>query len=77
MDDWPFMSSIWPTLFVCCSYLYLVKIRGPQFMAKRKALDIKWLMMTHNAVQIIGSAYVCIWFIDIVVRTGGYDFSES
>ena len=26
VDDWPLMSSIWPTTVICVLYVYLVKV---------------------------------------------------
>ena len=45
---WPLMSSPWPTVFITLTYLYLVSV-GPKFMANRKPLELKPLLLLYNA----------------------------
>ena len=29
-DSLPLMSSVWPTIVLCCSYVYLITVAGPR-----------------------------------------------
>ena len=29
-DSLPLMSSVWPTIALCCSYVYLITVAGPR-----------------------------------------------
>ena len=30
-DAWPLMSSVWPTVAICATYVYFVKVLGPRW----------------------------------------------
>ena len=46
--NWPLMSSPWATAFIVIMYLLLVRW-GPIFMANRKALELRPIILLYNA----------------------------
>lgn len=47
VEDWPMMSSPWPTLSAFFIYL-LVANYGPTFMKTRKPLQLRWILVVYN-----------------------------
>ncbi|XP_061399788.1 elongation of very long chain fatty acids protein AAEL008004 isoform X2 [Musca vetustissima] len=56
--DWPMMSSPFPTLAVCLTYVYLVKVLGPRWMENRKPFRLQNTLIVYNAAQVIFSAWI-------------------
>ncbi|XP_013103158.1 elongation of very long chain fatty acids protein AAEL008004 isoform X2 [Stomoxys calcitrans] len=56
--DWPMMSSPFPTLAVCLTYVYLVKVLGPRWMENRKPFRLQNTLIFYNAAQVIFSAWI-------------------
>lgn len=56
--NWPLMSSPFPTLLICFSYVYLVKVLGPKFMENRKPFQLKELLIAYNLFQVIFSTWL-------------------
>ena len=79
VDEWPLMSSPWPTVALSALYVYSVVSLGPRFMRKREAYNPKPIMMAYNLFQIILSAYIVYeasmagWFTSY--NWGMYNFS--
>ncbi|XP_034488010.1 elongation of very long chain fatty acids protein AAEL008004 isoform X1 [Drosophila innubila] len=72
--DWPMMSSPFPTLAVCLTYVYLVKVLGPRLMENRKPLHLQNMLVMYNALQVVFSAWL---FYEIGISgwlTGHYSF---
>ncbi|XP_019891804.1 elongation of very long chain fatty acids protein AAEL008004 isoform X3 [Musca domestica] len=72
--DWPMMSSPFPTLAVCLTYVYLVKVLGPRWMENRKPFRLQNTLIIYNAAQVIFSAWI---FYEIGISgwlTGHYSF---
>src|SRR5687768_6163372 len=46
-DDWPLMSSPFPTLIILVGYLSMVRY-GPKMMRRRKAFDLRWPLVIYN-----------------------------
>uniref|UniRef100_A0A1A9W6N3 Elongation of very long chain fatty acids protein n=1 Tax=Glossina brevipalpis TaxID=37001 RepID=A0A1A9W6N3_9MUSC len=72
--DWPMMSSPLPTLAVCLSYVYLVKVIGPRLMQNRKPFRLQNTLVIYNAVQVVLSVWI---FYEIAMSgwlTGHYSF---
>ncbi|XP_020715877.1 elongation of very long chain fatty acids protein AAEL008004 isoform X4 [Ceratitis capitata] len=72
--DWPMMSSPFPTLAVCLTYVYLVKVLGPRLMENRKPFRLQNTLIIYNAAQVIFSAWL---FYEIAFSgwlTGHYNF---
>uniref|UniRef100_A0ABK9MMD7 Elongation of very long chain fatty acids protein n=1 Tax=Glossina morsitans morsitans TaxID=37546 RepID=A0ABK9MMD7_GLOMM len=72
--DWPMMSSPIPTLAVCLSYVYLVKVIGPRLMENRKPFRLQNTLVIYNAIQVVLSLWI---FYEIAMSgwlTGHYSF---
>jgi hypothetical protein len=52
------MSSPFPTLAICLSYAYFVKVLGPRIMDNRKPLNLRGVLIVYNFVQVIFSAWL-------------------
>ncbi|XP_026751476.1 elongation of very long chain fatty acids protein AAEL008004-like [Galleria mellonella] len=57
-NPWFLMSSPFPTLIICLSYVYLVKVLGPRIMANRKPYELKNILIFYNFCQVIFSAWL-------------------
>ncbi|KAH8391634.1 elongation of very long chain fatty acids protein AAEL008004 isoform X3 [Drosophila serrata] len=81
--DWPMMSSPFPTLAVCLTYVYLVKVLGPRWMENRKPLHLQNTLVMYNAIQVVFSAwlfYECLmggWWGSYSFRCQPVDYSDS
>lgn len=58
VNDWPMMSSPFPTLALCVFYAYFSKSLAPKIMANRKALDLRQVLVVYNLFQTIFSAWI-------------------
>ncbi|XP_076642607.1 very long chain fatty acid elongase AAEL008004 isoform X2 [Halictus rubicundus] len=56
--NWFMMSSPFPTLFICLSYVYFVKVVGPKFMENRKPFQLKNALIVYNMFQMVFSAWL-------------------
>lgn len=56
--NWPLMSSPFPTLAICLSYVYFVKVLGPRLMENRKPFQFKNTLIVYNLFQVIFSAWL-------------------
>ncbi|XP_043595963.1 elongation of very long chain fatty acids protein AAEL008004-like isoform X3 [Bombus pyrosoma] len=56
--DWFMMSSPFPTLFICLSYVYGVKVLGPKLMENRKPFQLKNALIIYNLFQMVFSAWL-------------------
>lgn len=54
--EWPMMRNPLQVLLLLTGYLFLVLKWGPKFMEKRKAYDLKWIMIVYN----IGESMIVI-----------------
>lgn len=52
------MSSPLPTIVICLTYVYFVKIWGPQFMKHRPAYNLREVLAVYNAFQIICNGWL-------------------
>jgi len=83
VDDYPLMSSPLPTIILCLSYVYIVKVWGPAFMKDRKPYDIKNFLLVYNLAQSVFSTYIFIgllnagWGGDYSWRCQPVDYSNS
>ncbi|XP_063988213.1 very long chain fatty acid elongase AAEL008004-like isoform X2 [Diachasmimorpha longicaudata] len=81
--DWFLMSSPFPTLFVCLSYVYLVKVLGPKLMENRKPFQLKNVLIAYNFFQVIFSAWLFYeslmggWWGHYSFRCQPVDYSNS
>ncbi|KAJ8891381.1 hypothetical protein PR048_010897 [Dryococelus australis] len=83
VKDWLLMSSPFPTLAICLSYVYVVKVLGPRFMDNRKSFDLKNVLIVYNLAQVVFSAwlfYECLtsgWLSHYSYRCQPVDYSTS
>ncbi|KRF99860.1 uncharacterized protein Dwil_GK13751, isoform C [Drosophila willistoni] len=81
--DWPMMSSPFPTLAVCMTYVYLVKVLGPRLMENRKPFHLQQMLVVYNALQVVFSAwlfYECLmggWWGAYSFRCQPVDYTDS
>lgn len=52
------MSSPLPTLMICLSYVYIVKVLGPRLMANRKPFELRRTLIIYNLFQVIFSTWL-------------------
>jgi elongation of very long chain fatty acids protein 7 len=52
------MSSPFPTLFICLTYVYIVKVLGPKLMENRKPFQLRRPLILYNLFQVIFSAWL-------------------
>ena len=58
VNDWFLMSDPLPTLLICLSYAYFVKVLGPKLMENRKPFDLRKTMICYNLFQVIFSSWI-------------------
>lgn len=63
-NNWPLISSPWPTLSILAAYLYFVRSWGPRYMANRKPYKLENVLLVYNFVQVIVSVFIFyeVWF---------------
>ncbi|XP_012350816.1 elongation of very long chain fatty acids protein AAEL008004 isoform X4 [Apis florea] len=71
--NWFMMSSPFPTLFICLSYVYGVKVLGPKLMENRKPFQLKNVLIVYNLFQMVFSAWL---FYEMVHACWWYYFSK-
>lgn len=60
MDEWPMMGSPLPTIFLCLSYVYIVKVWGPNYMKDRKPMELRGFLIVYNLLQVFLSTYIFV-----------------
>jgi len=58
VNDWLLMSGPFPTLAICLSYAYFVKVLGPRIMENRKPMKLRAVLIVYNFVQVVFSAWL-------------------
>ncbi|XP_030760378.1 elongation of very long chain fatty acids protein-like [Sitophilus oryzae] len=83
VKDWFLMSSPFPTLFICLTYVYIVKRLGPKLMEDRKPYQLKKILIYYNLFQVIFSCWIFYeaaanaWLNDYSYRCEPVDYSNS
>ena len=72
MDHLPLMGSPIPTMIICATYVYIVKVAGPNYMANRKPMEIKSFLIFYNMTQVILSTYI---FVEVIRNNLGLIWS--
>uniref|UniRef100_A0A8D9B214 Elongation of very long chain fatty acids protein n=1 Tax=Cacopsylla melanoneura TaxID=428564 RepID=A0A8D9B214_9HEMI len=73
-NNWFLMSSPVPTILICLTYVYIVKVLGPKLMANRKPFVLREVLIVYNLFQVIFSAWL---FYELSMSgwlTGHYSF---
>lgn len=52
------MSSPFPTLAICLTYAYFVKVIGPKIMENRKPYQLRQVLIWYNLFQVIYSSWL-------------------
>lgn len=58
VNNWPMMSSPFPTIFISLFYAYFVKVLGPKLMENRKPFNLRKIMLFYNLFQVILSTWL-------------------
>jgi len=58
VKDWFLMSSPLPTLTMCLSYAFIVKVLGPRLMRDRKPFQLRKTLIVYNLLQVIFSTWI-------------------
>ena len=61
LDGLPFMSSIWPSIFVLLTYVLLTKVVGPILMHNRDPMKLKHFTQCYNSVQLLCEFLLLPW----------------
>merc|ERR1712083_1141617 len=56
--DWMLMSSPLATVILCLTYLLIVRVLGPLFMANREPYDLKYPMLAYNLFQTLFNGWI-------------------
>ncbi|XP_015185200.1 PREDICTED: elongation of very long chain fatty acids protein AAEL008004 isoform X3 [Polistes dominula] len=81
--NWLLMKSPFPTLFICLTYVYIVKVLGPKLMENRKPFQLTNVLIFYNLFQVIFSAWLfheCLmggWWGHYSFRCQPVDYSNS
>ncbi|XP_074597726.1 very long chain fatty acid elongase AAEL008004-like [Brevipalpus obovatus] len=78
----PLMQSPIPTIVICLSYVYFVKILGPALMKNRKPFDVRRLMLVYNFFMVLFSVCLIImgsrrYFTDLSFKCAPVNYSQS
>lgn len=58
VNGWLMMSGPMPTLIICLTYAYCVKVLGPKLMENRKPMDLRRVLIFYNLFQVIFSFWL-------------------
>ncbi|KAI4462109.1 fatty acid acyl transferase-related [Holotrichia oblita] len=77
------MSSPLPTLLICLTYAYGVKVVGPMLMENRKPFNLRKPIIFYNLFQVIFSCWlfyesgICGWLSHYSYRCQPVDYSNN
>ncbi|CAG9560577.1 unnamed protein product [Danaus chrysippus] len=83
VKDWFLMSSPFPTLAICLTYVFIVKVLGPKLMENRKPFELKQILIWYNLFQVIFSCWLFYesiasgWFTTYSFRCQPVDYSRT
>nr|QMX41530.1 very long chain fatty acid elongation protein ELO5 [Dioryctria abietella] len=83
VKDWFLMSSPFPTLAICLTYVFTVKVLGPKLMENRKPFELKKVLIWYNLFQVLFSIWLFReslasgWFSTYSFRCQPVDYSNS
>lgn len=58
--NWPLMSSPFPTLAICLTYVFVVKVVGPKLMENKKPMELRKVLIYYNLFQVLFSVWLFI-----------------
>ncbi|KAL3260677.1 hypothetical protein MRX96_046266 [Rhipicephalus microplus] len=53
-------------------YVYFVKIAGPRWMKDRKPFNLRWAVLTYNALTVLANAYFAVKLFGLTYASGHY-----
>ena len=72
VDGWFLMDTpVW-TMLICATYVYLVKVAGPNYMKDRKPMNIRGFLVIYNFFQVALSTYI---FVELLRNGWGGEYS--
>ena len=83
MENWPLMLSPLPTIGLCLTYVFLVKLAGPCLMQNRQPYNIRVIMVVYNFAMVLLSLYLFLklgflgWFGKYDYKCQPVDYSDS
>lgn len=81
--DWPLMSSPFPTILICITYAYSMKVLGPRLMENRKPFQLNKVLIIYNILQVCISTWLfyesCVagWMNHYSFRCQTVDYSND
>ncbi|PRD35312.1 UNVERIFIED_CONTAM: Elongation of very long chain fatty acids protein [Trichonephila clavipes] len=67
--NWPLCGSPFPILSIIISYVYFVKVLGPQWMKNKEPFKIEKIIAAYNILMVIFSAWFFIYSKNILMRS--------
>lgn len=58
VNDWFLMSGPLPTVCICLTYAFIVKIVGPKLMEDRKPFQLRKTLIVYNFLQVVFSSWL-------------------
>uniref|UniRef100_A0A8D9BTW9 Elongation of very long chain fatty acids protein n=1 Tax=Cacopsylla melanoneura TaxID=428564 RepID=A0A8D9BTW9_9HEMI len=69
VNEWFLMSGPLPTICICLTYAFIVKIVGPKLMENRKPFQLRKTLIVYNFIQVLFSSWLfyevargCWWY---------------
>ncbi|KAH8020552.1 hypothetical protein HPB51_002501 [Rhipicephalus microplus] len=56
------------------AYVYFVKVGGPNWMKDRKPFNLKWAVLTYNALTVLANAYYAVRVFQVAYLSGHYSW---
>lgn len=61
VKEWPLVKSPLPTLAICLSYAFAVKVLGPKLMKDRQPYNLRGAMIVYNFLMVILSSFIFLY----------------
>lgn len=58
IDSWLLVNSPWPIGIILAVYLTFVLKLGPKLMETRKPINVKYILLIYNFMQIMFNSYI-------------------
>jgi len=81
--NWFLMESPLPTIVICLTYAYFVKVLGPKLMENRKPFKLRKVLIVYNFIQVLFSLWLFYsaafsgWLVGYNYRCQPVDNSKS
>lgn len=83
VNDWFLMSGPMPTVCICLTYAFVVKIVGPKLMEDRKPFQLRKTLIVYNLFQVLFSSWLfyeamdAAWYNNYSLRCQPVDYSDD